>query len=62
MRAFEEHREFKALLIGDPEVMAVLSSEELDRAFDVDLQLRHVDTIIDRALGTGVPAAAASVP
>ena len=62
MRAFEEHREFKTLLVGDPEVMAVLSNEELDRAFDVDLQLRHVDTIIDRALDAGAPAAAASVP
>ena len=61
-RSFQEHREFKAVLVGDPDVMAVLSEAALDRAFDVDLQVRHVDTIIDRVLGAGVPAVEAPVP
>ena len=60
-RSFQEYREFKAVLVGDPDVMAVLSKAELDRAFDVDLQVRHVDSIIDRVLGAGVPAAEVAV-
>jgi adenylosuccinate lyase len=61
MRSFDEQRDFQALLVADPEVAAVLSKEDLDRAFDVDVQLRHVDAVIDRALGAGVPVAEITV-
>jgi adenylosuccinate lyase len=50
-RAYDEHRDFKQLLLDDPDVMSVLSRDEIDRAFDLDVQLRHVDTIFDRVLG-----------
>ena len=48
MRSFEEHRNFKALLLADPDIAGVLSADEIERAFDLDEQLRHIDQIFDR--------------
>jgi adenylosuccinate lyase len=48
MRSFDQHRDFKALLLSDPEVTRVLSPSEIERAFDLDEQLKHVDHIFDR--------------
>jgi adenylosuccinate lyase len=48
MRAFHEQRDFKVLLQADPDVTSVLSIEDLERAFDLNAQLRHVDHIFDR--------------
>jgi adenylosuccinate lyase len=48
MRSFEEQRDFKALLQADGEVARVLSAKEIERAFDLDAQLKHVDHIFDR--------------
>jgi adenylosuccinate lyase len=48
MRSFDERRNFKALLLGDPELTAVLPPSEIERAFDLDDQLKHVDDIFDR--------------
>jgi adenylosuccinate lyase len=48
MRSFAEGRDFRQLLLADREVTAVLTPAELDRAFDLEEQLRHVDHIFDR--------------
>jgi len=48
MRAFAEGREFKMLLAADPDIVRVLTSAEIDRAFDLDEQFRHVDNIFER--------------
>jgi len=48
MRSFEEQRDFKTLLLSDPEITRVLSASEIERAFDLDEQLKHVDHIFDR--------------
>jgi adenylosuccinate lyase len=48
MRSFDEQRDFKALLAADPDISAVLSRTELDRAFELDEQLKHVNDIFDR--------------
>jgi adenylosuccinate lyase len=48
MRSFSEHRDFKALLLADPDVTGALSRAEIDRAFDLDEQFRHVDDIFER--------------
>jgi adenylosuccinate lyase len=48
MRSFDEHRDFKALLLADPDIARVLSTAEIERAFDLDEQLKHVDQIFDR--------------
>ncbi|MDE3154082.1 MAG: adenylosuccinate lyase [Acidobacteriota bacterium] len=51
MRSFAEAADFKALLLADPDVRGVLSAGDLERAFDLDDQLRHVDVIFDRVFG-----------
>ena len=56
MRSFDERRDFKALLLADPDVARVMSPPEVDRAFDLDEQFRHVDHIFDRVF-TAAPAA-----
>jgi adenylosuccinate lyase len=48
MRSFDERRDFKALLLDDPDVPRVLGKAEIERTFDLDEQLRHVDDIFDR--------------
>ncbi|MPZ18241.1 MAG: adenylosuccinate lyase [Luteitalea sp.] len=65
LRSYEDQRELKALLLDDPDVRRVLASDEIDKAFDLDQQLRHVDTIVDRVFGlVGEPtvAPAGAVP
>jgi len=48
MRSFHERQDFKGLLLADPDVTAVLPPAEIERAFDLDEQLRHVDDIFER--------------
>jgi adenylosuccinate lyase len=48
MRSFEEQRDFKPLLLADADVSRVLTAAEIERAFDLDEQLKHVDHIFDR--------------
>jgi adenylosuccinate lyase len=48
MRSFEEGRQFKALLLSDADITRVLTPPEIERAFDLDEQLKHVDAIFDR--------------
>jgi len=48
MRAFDQQRDFKSLLLADPEVTRVLPPADLERAFDLDEQLKHVDHIFSR--------------
>ncbi|MEE2791580.1 MAG: adenylosuccinate lyase [Acidobacteriota bacterium] len=50
MRSHDEQTDFKTLLALDSDVMTVLSPEDLDQAFDLEGQLRHVGPIVDRAL------------
>jgi adenylosuccinate lyase len=56
MRSFSEQRDFKALLLADPDVTRALSRTEIDRAFDLDEQFRHVDEIFERVFDR-VPSA-----
>src|SRR6185312_12548716 len=55
MRSFHERRDFKQLLLEDPDVAKVLSSAEIEKAFDLNDQLRNVDAVFARVF-TGVPA------
>jgi adenylosuccinate lyase len=48
MRSFAEQADFKGLLRADQDIAAVLTPAELDRAFDLDEQFQHVDTIFNR--------------
>jgi adenylosuccinate lyase len=55
MRAFHEHRDFKELLLNDPDVMGALTQEDVRLAFDLKQQLRNVDRIFERVFKS-VPA------
>src|SRR3954462_1794805 len=48
MRAFAERRDFKTLLAADPDVTRVRTAVEIDQAFDLDQQFRHIDHIFER--------------
>jgi adenylosuccinate lyase len=48
MRSFDEKRDFKALLLADADVMRVLSAADIETAFDLGEQLKHVDHVFDR--------------
>ena len=48
LRAFHEQRDFKELLLADDEVTRVLSRADIERAFDLNEQLKHVDDIFGR--------------
>jgi adenylosuccinate lyase len=56
MRSFSEQRDFKALLLDDPDVTRALSRAEIEKAFDLDEQLKHVDYIFDRVFHTTINA------
>jgi adenylosuccinate lyase len=48
MRAFAEQRDFKELLLDDPDVRKVLEPADIERAFDLEEQFQHVDAVFDR--------------
>ena len=48
MRSFHEKKDFKELLLADPDLTRVLSPAEIEKAFDLDDQLRNVDVIFGR--------------
>jgi adenylosuccinate lyase len=48
MRSFHEQKDFKELLLADPDLMQVLTPAEVEKAFDLTDQLRNVDAIFDR--------------
>ena len=58
MRSFDERTDFKSLLLADPDVTMVLTAAEIDKAFDLEEQLRNVDAIFARVFepaGAGRP-------
>jgi adenylosuccinate lyase len=57
MRSFAEQCDFKALLLADADVTGILSRQAIDRAFDLDQQLKHVDDIFERVFGVDTRAA-----
>ncbi len=57
MRSFAEQRDFKTLLLADGDVTQALRPAEIERAFDLDEQFRHVDHVFDRVFGAAADAA-----
>jgi len=51
MRSFAEQKDFKSLLVADADVVKVLEPEDIERAFDLNGQLRNVDAIFARVFG-----------
>jgi adenylosuccinate lyase len=56
MRSFHEQKDFKTLLLEDPDLLGVLTRAEIEKAFDLQDQMRNIDAIFARVLGA--PAAA----
>jgi adenylosuccinate lyase len=52
MKVWEGDQDFKDVLSRDPDVSAHLTKEEIEEAFDLEHQLRHVDSIFDRVFGS----------
>jgi adenylosuccinate lyase len=48
MRSFHERTDFKTLLLADADIAQVLRPADVERAFDLDEQLRNVDAIFTR--------------
>ncbi|HET7216722.1 MAG TPA: adenylosuccinate lyase [Vicinamibacterales bacterium] len=61
MRAFHEQKDFKTLLLADEDLTRVLSAPEIEKAFDLDDQLRNVDAIFNRVFGKTSELAAAGI-
>ncbi len=61
MRAFQEQKDFKSLLLADPDLMKVLTVADVEKAFSLDDQLRNVDAIIERVFGRAAEPADAAV-
>jgi adenylosuccinate lyase len=62
MRAFHEQRDFKQLLLADPDVGRVLNRAEIEHAFDLNAQLRHVDHVFARVFQDSTVGAGVSRP
>ena len=54
MRSFHERKDFKELLLQDPDLMKVLTPGEVEKAFDLEDQMRNVDAIFARVFGAPV--------
>jgi adenylosuccinate lyase len=52
MRAWENDDDFRALVGADTDIAQALTPAEIDRAFDLQRQLRNVDAIFNRVFGT----------
>jgi adenylosuccinate lyase len=62
MRAFHDQRDFKGLLLADPDISRVLNTAEIEHAFDLTAQLRHVDHIFERVFQDAVVGAGSGRP
>jgi adenylosuccinate lyase len=51
MRAWTEGLNFRNLVLNDSDITGRVSKEALDRAFDLNRQLRHIDAIFRRVFG-----------
>ena len=48
MKVWEQEKDFKTELMGDEDVTAALSLEEIEEKFDLGYHTKHVDTIFSR--------------
>ena len=51
MKVWEEGADYKTELLADTEVLAALSSSEIEEKFDLGYHTKHVDTIFARVFG-----------
>ena len=53
MKIWEQGKDFKTELLGDEDVLAALSTEQITEKFDLNYHTKHVDTIFTRVFGDG---------
>ena len=53
MKVWEQGKDFKTELLGDEDVLAALSTEQITEKFDLNYHTKHVDTIFTRVFGEG---------
>jgi adenylosuccinate lyase len=53
MRVWDEKKDFRTLVLEDPDIRSSLSAEEIERVFNLADNLRHVDTVFKRVFGGG---------
>jgi adenylosuccinate lyase len=53
MKAWKEELNFRELIMNDPEITSKVDRKTLERAFELQRQLRNVDKIFARVFGTG---------
>lgn len=51
MKVWDHGKDFKTELLGDADVLAALSVEEIEEKFDMGYHTKHVDTIFKRVFG-----------
>jgi adenylosuccinate lyase len=51
MKVWDHGKDFKTELLGDDEVLAALSKEQIEEKFDMGYHTKHVDTIFKRVFG-----------
>jgi adenylosuccinate lyase len=55
MRAWNERLNFRELVLKDPKITGRVPAKAVQRAFDLNRQLRHIDAIFTRVFGAGQP-------
>src|SRR5947207_3664212 len=53
MQVWQTREDFRALVERDPDIARYVAPREIGRAFSVERQLRHVDTVFRRVFGRG---------
>ena len=51
LKVWEYRKDFRELLLGDPEVVAALGEEAINEKFDMSYHTKHVNTIFKRVFG-----------
>lgn len=51
MKTWNEGKDFEELIVNDQKALAFLDSKKIEKIFDVDYHLKHVDTIFERVFG-----------
>jgi adenylosuccinate lyase len=51
MRAWKEERDFRELVLSDPDIIGKVDGKTVENAFDLNRQLRNVDKIFARVFG-----------
>jgi adenylosuccinate lyase len=62
MRSFHEQKDFKALLLADTDVTAVLPPHEIEQVFDLGVLLRNVDRVFNRVFGPAASTTKEALP